>query len=226
MSLPKTHDTQQKTEPGTRHLVRTTVADHAGLALIIGGLLWVATYLAQILIGLRLGAEVYADPDPDFSASWLILLWPVTFFGATLFLSVGVLGVAARIGKRGRTLAVLGAVVATAGVAASLVNLVLLTGITGEPTASDDLGFLGVVGVLGGSVLVGSAPLRGRVLRRPVRLTLALLPFAFIPAIIATIPLETVAPDYAVADLPFPVVGLVLAAVGLALRSDRHAATS
>lgn len=52
-------------------------------------------------------------------------------------------------------------------------------------------------------------------------LLLTLLPLAFIPAIIATIPLESVAPEYVIADLPFPVVGLILATVGYAVFSSR-----
>lgn len=71
-------------------------------------------------------------------------------------------------------------------------------------------------------MVLGAATLRGKVLRRGARLTLALLPLAFVPAIIATIPLEAVAPDYVVADLPFPEVGLVLAAVGMTVRKDRQ----
>lgn len=64
--------------------------------------------------------------------------------------------------------------------------------------------------------------MRGKILRRGARLTLALLPLAFVPAIIATILLEGIAPDYVVADLPFPVVGLVLATVGNTLHRDRE----
>ncbi len=71
-------------------------------------------------------------------------------------------------------------------------------------------------------MLLGAATLRGKVLRRGTRLTLVLLPLAFVPAIIATIPLESVAPDYVVADLPFPVVGLVLVSVGITLHRDRE----
>lgn len=195
------------------------LAHHAGSALLVGGLLWVATYVVEILIGVVLGEATYASPEP--SSSWLVWLWPTTFMTAILCLAIGLLGVATQVGRRGRVLAVLGGVLALTAVAASLVSLVLLTGVVGEPSASDDLGFLGVIGVLGGSVLLGAAAMRGRILRRRARLTLALLPLAFVPAIIATIPLEGIAPDYVVADLPFPVVGLVLATVGATLRRDR-----
>jgi hypothetical protein len=195
------------------------LAHHAGSSLLIGGLLWVATYIVEILIGAFLGEATYASPE--VSTSWLVWLWPATFMGAIFFLAIGLLGVAVQIGRRGRVLAVLGGVLALVALGASLVNLVRLTGVTGEPTASDDLGFLGVIGVLGGSVLLGTGALRGKVLRRRAALTLALLPLAFVPAILATIPLESVTPDYVVADLPFPIVGLVLAAVGITLHRDR-----
>lgn len=95
---------------------------------------------------------------------------------------------------------------------------------SGGPTASDGLGFLGVVGTLGGSVLLGIATLRAKALPRWARFTLTLLPLAFIPAIIVTIPLGSVVPEYAIADLPFPVVGLVLATVGYAAFGSRGGA--
>lgn len=210
------HDSQHS---GARALGEV-LAHHAGPALVVGGLLWVATYVVEILIGVLLGEATYASPDT--SSSWLVWLWPATFMAAIFCLATGLLGVAAQIGRRGRVLAVLGGLVAFVALAASSVNIVRLTGVVAEPTASDSLGFLGVIGVLGGSVLLGAATLRGKVLRRRARLTLVLLPLAFVPAIIATIPLEAVAPDYVVADLPFPIVGLVLATVGITLHRDRE----
>lgn len=204
----------------TARAVRDLLVHHAGTTFVVGGLLWVTTYAVEILVGVFLGEAVHASPED--SSSWLVWLWPATFVGATLFLTVSLLGVALQVGRRGRVLAVLGGAVASAGLLASLVNVVNLTGVLGKATASDFLGFLGVVGVMGGSVLVGAATWRGRVLPRPVRHTLALLPLAFVPAIIATIPLTAVAPEYVVADLPFPVVGLVLAAVGVALLRQRR----
>lgn len=108
-----------------------------------------------------------------------------------------------------------------AALGASTINLVRLSGLLEDATPSDGLGLPGVLGILGGSVLLGIATLRAKVLRHSARLTLALLPLAFVPAIIATIPLSVVAPDYVVADLPFPVVGLVLATVGCGMLNDR-----
>jgi hypothetical protein len=195
------------------------VADRAGVLLVVGGLLWVTTYVVEILIGVLLGEATYVAADP--SSSWLVWLWPATFMAAVLGLAAGVIGVACRVGRRGRVVAVLGAALAVVALTAAAVNLVRLTGVTGEVTASDDLGFLGVVGVLGGSILVGAAGLRGRAVPRRAGWTLALLPLAFVPAILATFPLASVAPEYVVADLPFPVVGLVLAAVGVALHRVR-----
>lgn len=51
---------------------------------------------------------------------------------------------------------------------------------------------------------------------------LSLTPFAFIPAIMVTIPLASIAPEYVVADFPFPVVGVVLAVVGYALYNEKR----
>jgi hypothetical protein len=206
-------------ESGARALGEM-LAHHASSALLVGGLLWVVTYGVEILIGVLLGEATYASPEP--SSSWLVWLWPATFMGAIFCLSTGLLGIAAQVGRRHRVLTVLGGLMALVALVVSSINLVRLTGVIGQPTASDGLGFMGVVGVLSGSVLLGVASTRGQVLPRPARWTLTLLPLAFVPAIIATIPLEGIAPDYVVADLPFPVVGLVLAWVGITLRRDRQ----
>lgn len=190
-----------------------------GPALVLGGLLWVLTYAVEIVIGVTLGAETYARPDA--SASLLEWLWPVTFAGAILALGVGLLGVAARVGARARVAGYVGAVLPCVAIGAATVTLVTLSGALGAPSASDDVGFLGVIGVVAGAIVVGIGTLRAAVLPRWSRWVLALLPLFFVPAIIATIPLESVAPDYVVADLPFPVVGLALAAVGRAMLRDR-----
>lgn len=222
MSLEEETASRQPREsqhPGIRALGEV-LTHHAGATLVVGGLLWVATYVVEILIGVLLGEATYASPDE--SSSWLVWLWPATFMAAIFCLATGLLGVAAQVGRRGRVLAVSGGLLALLALVASSANLVQLTGVFGAPTASDGLGFLGVLGVLGGSVLLGAATMRAKILRRTARLTLTLLPLAFIPAIIATIPLEAVAPDYVVADLPFPVVGLVLATVGITLHRDRE----
>lgn len=203
----------------TPRALMEVLAHHASVMLVVGGLLWVTTYVVEILIGVLLGEATYASPES--SSSWLVWLWPATFMAAVFCLAGGLMGVACRVGQRGRLLAMLGAALAAVALTASAVNLVRLTGVLGEATTSDGLGFLGVVGVLGASILVGAAALRGRAVPRRAGWALALLPLAFVPAILATIPLESVAPDYVVADLPFPVVGLVLAAVGVALDRSR-----
>jgi hypothetical protein len=187
--------------------------------MMLGGLLWILTYVVEIVIGLTLGEAVYKRPDPG--ASLLEWLWPVCFMGAIFFLGVGLLGVRARMEGRSRILGIAGALLATVAIVAASINLVLLTGVSGEPTALDGVGFLGVIGVIFGSILMGVATLRSKVLPRWARVVLTLTPFAFIPAIIVTIPLRSVAPEYVIADLPFPVVGLVLATVGYAVLRSR-----
>ncbi len=193
-----------------------------GPALILGGLLWGLTYLTEIVIGVTAGEAAYNRADP--SASVLEWFWPAFFMGAILFLGVGLLGVRAHLAGRSRILGTIGALLACVAVVAASTNLVLLTGVTGKPTALDGLGFAGVLGVVFGSTFLGIATLRAHVLPRGARFPLALIVFAFIPAIIATIPLEGVLPDYVIADLPFPVVGAVLAAVGYAMLPGRKSA--
>jgi len=186
--------------------------------MMLGGLLWVFTYMVEIIIGVTAGEAAYNRADP--SASLLEWLWPAFFMEAIFFLGIGLLGVWARLQGRAKILGLLGALLACVAIVAASINLVMLTGISGEPTASDDLGFLGVIGTLGGSVLLGIATLRAKVLPRWARFTLTLLPLAFIPAIIATFPLESILPEYVAADLPFPVVGAVLATVGYAMLAE------
>lgn len=53
-----------------------------------------------------LGEATYASPELSFSV--LVWLWPATFMAAIFCLAAGLLGVAAQVGRRGRTLAVLG----------------------------------------------------------------------------------------------------------------------
>jgi hypothetical protein len=190
-----------------------------GPALILGGLLWVLTYLVEIIFGMTAGEAAYNRADA--SASILVWFWGVFFMGALFFLGVGLLGVRARLEGRSKVLGTVGALLALVAILAASINLVTLTGVFGEPMANDGLGFLGVIGTLGGSLLLGIAALRAKVLPRSARFVLTLTPFAFIPAIIVTIPLSSVAPEYVVADFPFPVVGAVLGTVGYAVLNSR-----
>ncbi len=190
-----------------------------GPAMMLGGLLWILNYVVQIVIGVTLGAETYSQGDPSTSA--LVWLWGAFFMGAVFFLGVGLLGVRARLEGCSKVLGIVGGLLASVAIVAASINLVMLTGVSGEPTASDGLGFLGVIGTLAGAILLGMATLRARVLPRWARVVLTLTPFAFIPAIIATFPLESVLPEYVASDLPFPVVGAVFATVGYAMLKNR-----
>ncbi|CAN5869663.1 hypothetical protein BH23ACT11_BH23ACT11_13380 [soil metagenome] len=192
-----------------------------GPAMMLGGLLWILTYLTEIAVGLTLGLETYLQADP--SAALLVWLWPVFFMGGIFCLGVGLLGVRARLEGRSKKLGIAGTILASVAIAAASVNLVLLSGVFGEPTARDEIGFLGVIGIMLGSVLMGVAAVRAKVFQRWARVALALTPLAFVPAIIATIPLESIVPEYVIADLPFPVVGAVLATVGYAMIVDKPA---
>ncbi len=194
-----------------------------GRAMMLGGFLWILTYATEIVIGLALGEETYRQAEPN--ASLLEWLWPAFFMGAVFCLGVGLLGVRTRLEGRSRKLGIAGTVPASVAIVASSINLVLLAGVSGEPKALDGLGFLGVLGILLGSILMGFAALRAKVLPRWARIILMLTPFLFIPAIIATIPLASVLPDYVIADLPFPVVGAALATVGYAMLTDRTSET-
>ena len=197
-----------------------------GPSLILGGLLWIMSYLTEIAIGLTAGEEAYLRADP--SGSVLEWFWPAFFMGAIFFLGVGLLGVHARLDGGSRVLGAIGAIPACVAVVAALINLVLLTGVAGTPKALDGLGFAGVLGIMFGSTFLGIAAVRANVFPRWVRFALALIVFTFIPAIIVTIPLGEVLPDYVIANLPFVFVGAVLATVGSTMRygSERVAGHS
>lgn len=191
-----------------------------GPAMMLGGFLWVLTYATEIAIGLTFGEERYLETDA--SASLLEWLWPAFFMGAIFFLGIGLLGARERLEGRSRKLGIAGSVPASIAIGASSINLVLLAGVSGEPEALDGLGFLGVIGILLGSVLIGIAALRAKVLPRWARILLMSVPLLFIPAIIITIPLASVAPEYVIADFPFPVVGVAMALAGYAVLADRE----
>lgn len=191
-----------------------------GPAMMLGGILWILTYATEIAIGLTFGEERYLETDA--SASLLEWLWPAFFMGAIFFLGIGLLGVRERLEGRSRKLGIVGAVPASIAVVAASINLVLLAGVSGEPEALDGLGFLGVIGILLGSFLIGIAALRAKVLPRWVPILLTSVPLLFIPAIIISIPLGSVAPEYVVADFPFPVVGGAMALVGYAMLAGRE----
>jgi uncharacterized membrane protein len=189
-----------------------------GPAMILGGVSWVLSYLTEVTVGVAAGEEAYTQWDP--SASLLEWLGPVFFMAGIFFLGIGLLGVRARLEGRAKWLGMAGFLLAFIAVVAASINLVLLSAVTGKATASDGLGFAGVIGVVIGSGVMGMAALRAQALPRSSRLLLALLPLVFIPTIIATIPLESILPQYAIANLPFPVVGLLLAKVGFPVLSD------
>jgi hypothetical protein len=181
------------------------------------------SYLTEIAIGLTAGEEAYLRAEP--SGSVLEWFWPAFFMGAIFFLGVGLLGVHARLDGRSRVLGAIGAIPACVAVVAALINLVLLTGVAGRPTAVDGLGFAGVMGIMFGSTFLGIAAVRAKVFPRWVRFALALIVFTFIPAIVATIPLGGVLPDYVIANLPFVFVGAVLATVGSTMRYGSQGVT-
>jgi hypothetical protein len=83
-----------------------------------------------------------------------------------------------------------------------------------------ELGGLAVVTNLAAATLLGIATLRTRALSRAIGVTFLTVGLITFPCILLTIPLEAVLPPYVVGDLPFPVWGVVFAALGgMILRS-------
>lgn len=189
-----------------------------GPAMMLGGLLWVLMYGAEILLGVWTG-EPYGDP----SASALAWLGSALSSGAIFFLGIGFVGLYARLRGRSRTTGIAGMLLESVALLAAAVNLWLLTGISGEVREIELLGLLGVIGTfVGGCLLLGVAALRAEALPRWAGVLLPTVGILFWPLIFATIPLESVLPAYVIMDLPFPVAGAALFFVGHVLSSGRE----
>lgn len=188
----------------------------AGHALVAGGCMWVIMYALELVIG-PLGP---GGMDP--AASSLEWLAAVLFGGATLSVGLGLIGLRESLAGRSRKLGIAACVPVVFAMCCAAVNLVLLAGVVGEARVIGALGGLGVVGALLGATMMAAATIRAGVLSAWARAMLLAAGVVTFPVILLTIPLEAVLPPHAIGDLPFPVVGLAFAAVGLSVVSSRR----
>jgi len=189
----------------------------SGALLIAGGTLMVIMYALEIIYGMQSGAPF--GPE-DLGRSALALVGSMTFALGLLLIGAGLLGTSRALRARAPILATLSLALALVPIGAMAVNLTLISGVTGQPTLLGELGGLAVVTNLAAAVLLGIAVLRTRALPRAIGITFLTVGLITFPCILLTIPLEAVLPPYIVGDLPFPVWGVVFAALGsMILRS-------
>ncbi len=128
--------------------------------------------------------------------------------GGLSFLGIGLVGLRARLGGRSKWLGMAGLSLACLAIAMGIINPLVRNGL---------LAFLGILGVVVGSLLLGIAALRAGALPRRVRALPLLVGILFFPLIFLTFPLESVLPPYATANFPFPIVGALWVVTGYAM---------
>ena len=176
-----------------------------GPAAMLGGALWFLSYTLQILVGVTGGESLgYENPSAVSRAGELF------FHGGFVFLGLALLAIHGRLGGRSKWLGRAGAVFACLAIAIGVINPVLRL---------QEAGFLGVLGVVLGGLLLGIAARRVGALPGRASLLLLLVGIGFFPLIILTIPLESVLPSYAAADFPFAIAGALWVAAGVMTRA-------
>jgi hypothetical protein len=188
-----------------------------GLAILVGGLLWIAIDVLVVTFGFQTGklATNLASDAGVLAASGIWLL-PLSLFP----LGLGLLGIFVRLHGHSRALGVTGAACATLGMLLGAVDLLDLAGVFG-PSApqSSFLGGFGAFAVIIGTAFLGVAALRTRTLPRRLAWTLIVIGLVTIPILFAT-PLP-LGPAWATATVAFLLSGLAFDAVGVTLLEMR-----
>jgi hypothetical protein len=192
-------------------MLTTRLRSWSGALLIAGGALMVIMYALEIVYGMQSGAPF--GPE-DLGRSALALVGSMTFALGLLLIGAGLLGTSWALRAYAPIVAALSLVLALVPIGAMAVNLTLISGVTGQPTLLGELGGLAVVTNLASATLLGIAVLRTRALPHAIGIMLLTVGLITFPCILLTIPLEAVLPPYIVGDLPFPVWGVVFAALG------------
>lgn len=183
-----------------------------GPAAMLGGLLWVLSYGLEVLVGATTGEQLgeYAN------RSRLNLVHVLMVHAALVFLGLGLVGLRARLGGRSKGLSTAGLLLACLAIAMGVVNPVVRNGL---------LAFLGILGVVGGSLLLGLATRRAGTLPRRARALPLLVGILFFPLIVLTIPLEAILPPDVAANFPFAIAGALWVATGYAMLAGGPAET-
>jgi hypothetical protein len=185
----------------------------AGPALASGGLLWIADFIAIIIIGLTTGKLVDTIPTGQEPLIMRIAIWFLPL--SMLFLGTGLIGVFARLEGRSKGWGIPGIVFIALPLVMSLINIVGLSGLTASITFSGDLNGLSVIAMSVGIILLGVAVLRSHALPRWIAWVMIVIGIVTFPILIAT-PLP-VGPDWATDHLSFLLSGIAYIVVGTGL---------
>ncbi len=188
-----------------------------GPALIVGGVVWIATDIVIVIIGLQTGELA---PPLDAHSSLLqhigIYLLPLSLFP----LYVGLLGVFSTLEKRGGVFGITGVVFATLGIVLGAIDLVVLSDIFGSvQSLNANIGGMGAFSIVIGTGFLGFAALRARSLPSLQAWTLFIIGIVTIPILFAT-PLP-IGPNWATDFVAFLISGIGYTVVGVTLMVTR-----
>jgi hypothetical protein len=200
-----------------------------GIAILIGGLIWIAIDVTVVTFGFQTGKlATNLGKDAAGLAAFGIWLLPLSLYP----LGLGLLGIFARLHGHARVLGITGIAFAVLGMVLGLGDLIdLASGFgTGAPHNSFFGGFGAFVVVIG-TAFLGVAALCTRTLPRPLAWTLIVVGVVTIPILFATpLPLgptwatDTVA--FLLSAIAFDVVGVTLLEVRSGKRRPVHSRTN
>jgi len=202
----------------------------AGPALTIGGLLWIVIYFATVIIGVSTGQFEPKSPD----AHWPLIVNLLIALGgnwflplSTLILGLGLMGVFARLGSRGKVLGITAVVFTSIALILSIGNLIVLSSIFGNTGRSlifpnNSLGGPAAFAVSIATGFIGGALLRAYMIHRWMALVLIAIGIVTIPILLATPLPSSIAPDWATDTIAFLVSGICYTAVGVKMMASNQ----
>ena len=196
-----------------------------GLALALGGVLWITIHMLVITDGLMTNKLVWASNAHQPLLTYIYyLLQPIS----SLFLSLGLLSGFTRLAGRAKRLGITGLVLAAIGIITSIIYLICLTisatpldGVLGLLESSANA--LNGLSTLAATMILGCAALRTHMIPRSFAWTLIVIGIVTAPILLTT-PLP-IGPDWATDTIAFFLSGIGYAVVGMKmLAMDRKAA--
>ena len=194
----------------------------SGPAFAAGGLLWIAHYALQVVMGVASG-EPPATRAFDSPGAVLDLFF---FSGAILLFVAGLLGIGARLRGGSRKLEAASSVFALIAGTSVVAQAALASGVLGEAVFVGALLGFGVIGSLASATLLSVGALRTGALPRRTGLLLLVTGLVTFPGIVAAGALAAFVPAYLTDELPFAVSGVAWVMVGRALLPGREGAVA
>jgi hypothetical protein len=192
----------------------------SGLAILIGGLIWIAIDVMVVTFGFQAGklATNLGANAPGLIGFGIWLL-PISLFP----LSLGLLGIFIRLHGHSRVLGMTGISFALLGMILALCDLIDLAGVFGKDAPHNDLfGGFAAFAVIIGTAFLGVASLRTRALPRALAWTLIVVGVVTIPILFVT-PLPF-GPTWATDTVAFLLSGVAFDVVGIRLLEIHTAA--